>query len=43
MGFKICFFDRADLVPKAAQQALPSVIYEMYHCRFLLAKGNLEE
>jgi putative ATPase len=25
-GFKICFLDRADLVPKAAQQAIPSVI-----------------
>ena len=28
MGFKICFLDRADLIPKAAQQELPSVIDE---------------
>ena len=33
-GFKICFLDRADFVPKAAQQAIPSVIEEMSHdCR----------
>ena len=35
-GFKICFLDRADLVPKAAQQAIPSVIEHMsgLQCRF---------
>jgi DNA polymerase III delta prime subunit len=41
VGFKIVFLDRADLVPKAAQQALPSVIDEMYHCRFLFAVNDL--
>ena len=40
-GFKICFLDRADLVPKAAQQGIPSVIEEMsHHCRFLLAVND---
>ena len=40
-GFKICFLDRADLVPKAAQQAIPSVIEDMsHHCRFLLAVND---
>ena len=40
-GFKICFLDRADLVPKAAQQAIPSVIEDMSdHCCFLLAVND---
>ena len=41
-GFKICFLDRADLVPKAAQQArIPSVIEDTSdHCRFLLAVND---
>ncbi len=40
-GFKICFLDRADLVPKAAQQAMPSVIEDKsHHCRFLLAVND---
>ena len=29
------------MVPKAAQQALPSVIDEMYHCRFLFTVNHL--
>ena len=41
MGYKIVVLDGADLVPKAAQQALPSVIDEMYHCRFLLTVNHL--
>jgi DNA polymerase III delta prime subunit len=40
-GFKLCFLDRADLVPKAAQQELPSVIEDKsHHCRFLLAVND---
>jgi DNA polymerase III delta prime subunit len=40
-GFIICFLDRADLVPKAAQQAIPSLIDDMsHHCRFLLAVND---
>jgi DNA polymerase III delta prime subunit len=40
-GAKIVLLDRADLVPKGAQQALPSVIDEMYHCRFLFTVNHL--
>jgi DNA polymerase III delta prime subunit len=40
-GYKIVVLDRADLVPEAAQQALPSVIDEMYHCRFLFTANHL--
>jgi DNA polymerase III delta prime subunit len=29
------------LVPKAAQQVLPSLIDEMYHCRFLFTVNDL--
>jgi replication-associated recombination protein RarA len=39
-GYKILVLDRADLVPEAAQQALPSVIDEMYHCRFLFTVNH---
>ena len=41
-GFKICLLDRADLVPKAAQQAIPSVIEHMsgHQCRFILAVND---
>jgi DNA polymerase III delta prime subunit len=42
IGYKIVVLDGADLVPKAAQQALPSVMDdEMYHCRFLFAVNHL--
>ena len=40
-GWKIVVLDGADLVPRAAQQALPSVIDEMYHCRFLFIVNHL--
>jgi DNA polymerase III delta prime subunit len=41
-GSKIVVLDGADLVPKAAQQALPSVMDdEMYHCRFLFVVNHL--
>ena len=39
-GFKIVVLDRADLVPPAAQQALPSVVEKMYHCRFLFTVNH---
>jgi DNA polymerase III delta prime subunit len=41
IGYKIVVLDGADLVPRAAQQALPSVIDEMYHCRFLFIVNHL--
>ena len=41
VGYKIVVLDGADLVPEAAQQALPSVIGEMYHCRFLFTVNHL--
>ena len=41
VGYKIVVLDGADLVPEAAQQALPSVIDEMYHCRFLFIVNHL--
>jgi putative ATPase len=40
-GSKIALLDRADLVSKAAQQALPSVIDKPYHCRFLFTVNHL--
>ena len=40
-GHKIVVLDRADLVPPTAQQALPGVIDEMYHCRFLFTANHL--
>ena len=43
MGYKIVVLDGADLVPPAAQQALPSVIDEMHHCRFLLTVNHLSK
>jgi DNA polymerase III delta prime subunit len=44
MGFKICFLDRADLIPKAAQQELPSVIDEWSgDTRFLVAVNDLSK
>jgi DNA polymerase III delta prime subunit len=44
MGFKICLLDRADLIPKAAQQALPRVIDKWSgDTRFLLAVNDLSE
>ena len=42
-GYKIVVLDRADLVPEAAQQALPSIIDEMYHCRFLFTVNHLSK
>ena len=42
-GSKIVVLDRADLVPEAAQQALPSVIDEMDHCRFLFTVNHLSK
>jgi DNA polymerase III delta prime subunit len=47
MGFKICFLDGADLIPKAAQQALPGVIDkwsdDTHYTRFLLAVSDLSK
>jgi DNA polymerase III delta prime subunit len=47
VGFKICFLDGADLIPKAAQQALPGVIDEWsddtHYTRFLLAVNDLSK
>jgi DNA polymerase III delta prime subunit len=40
VGYKVVVLG-ADLVPEAAQQALPSVIDEMYHCRFLFTANHL--
>ena len=41
MGFKICFLDRADLIPVSAQQELPSVIDEWSgDTRFLVAVNH---
>jgi len=40
-GFKIVVLDRADVVPKAAQQVLTSVMDdEMYHCRYLFTVND---
>ena len=37
-NFKICFIDRADLIPEKAQQAIPSVMDDLSgHCRFIFA------
>jgi DNA polymerase III delta prime subunit len=47
VGFKICFLDGADLIPKAAQQALPGVIDkwsdDTHYTRFLLAVNDLSK
>ena len=47
MGFKICFLDGADLIPKAAQQELPGVIDkwsdDTHYTRFLLAVNDLSK
>ena len=41
VGFKIFVLDGADVVPKAAQQVLPSVIDKaMCHCRFLFTVND---
>jgi replication-associated recombination protein RarA len=42
-GSKIVVLDRADLVPKAAQQELPSVIDRMDHCRFVFTVNHLSK
>lgn len=40
-SFKICFLDRADLIPPTAQQAIPSVIEDMSdRCRFIFAAND---
>ena len=44
MGFKISFLDRADSIPKAAQQELPSVIDKWSgDTRFLLTVNHLSK
>jgi DNA polymerase III delta prime subunit len=42
-GSKIVVLDRADLVPKTAQQELPSVIDRMNHCRFVFTVNHLSK
>jgi DNA polymerase III delta prime subunit len=40
-GFRIFVLDRADVVPKAAQQVLPSVMdQQMRHCRYLFTVND---
>ena len=40
-SFKICFLDRADLIPEAAQQAIPSIIEDLSDiCRFIFAVND---
>ena len=41
VGHKVVVLNEADLVPEAAQQALPSVIDEMHHCRFLFTANHI--
>ena len=39
-SFKICFLDRADLIPPTAQQAIPSVIEDVRPMPFIFAAND---